>query len=171
MYWKTTYLSPVGELTLAEKDGCLAGLWIKGQKYYLASLDEDDVSVGDTPTLAKAKSWLDEYFAGRRPSILALPLAPRGTDFQRCVWQLLCHIPYGQTKTYGQIAEEAAALRGIPSSARAVGTAVGHNPISIIIPCHRVVGAKGRLTGYAGGLDKKIQLLAHEGADMARLCR
>lgn len=171
MYWKSTYMSPVGELTLAELDGCLAGLWIKGQKYYLASLREEELADRETPTLLRAKGWLDEYFSGRQPSILSLPLAPQGTAFQRSVWQLLCQIPYGQMKTYGQIAEEMAALRGGSPSARAVGTAVGHNPISIIIPCHRVVGAKGHLTGYAGGIDKKIQLLEHEGADIARLRR
>lgn len=171
MYYTTTYMSPAGELTLAEKDQCLAGLWLKGQKYYLSTIKDEPVQEKETVLLAKAKRWLDEYFSGRQPSILMLPLAPQGTAFQRTVWQLLCQIPYGQTKTYGQLAREAEALRGMPSSPRAVGAAVGHNPISIIIPCHRVVGAKGRLTGYAGGLDKKILLLQHEGADMTQLCR
>lgn len=168
MYYKKAYISPVGELTLVAKDDCLAGVWFKDQKYYLGSLKEESLLEQDTPVLDKTAKWLDEYFSGRQPSILMLPLAPQGTVFQRIVWQLLCQIPYGQTKTYGQIAKEVAELRGIPSSAQAVGSAVGHNPISIIIPCHRVVGAKGNLTGYAGGIDKKAMLLQHEGANITK---
>ncbi|MCI9156887.1 MAG: methylated-DNA--[protein]-cysteine S-methyltransferase, partial [Lawsonibacter sp.] len=113
--------------------------------------------------------WLDRYFAGERPAISELPLAPIGSEFRKEVWQVLCEIPYGETTTYGEISQKIAARRGLERmSAQAVGGAVGHNPISIIVPCHRVVGSNGSLTGYAGGLQKKIKLLTHEGVDMER---
>ena len=113
--------------------------------------------------------WLDRYFAGENPQISELPLAPSGSDFRQMVWKILCDIPSGQTTTYGEIAKKIAARTGRSTmSAQAVGGAVGHNPISIIIPCHRVVGTNGSLTGYAGGIDKKIALLELEGVDMTK---
>jgi methylated-DNA-[protein]-cysteine S-methyltransferase len=124
----------------------------------------------DLPAFAAARTWLDRYFAGEKPGIADLPLAPRGTAFQTAVWDLLREIPYGELTTYGALAQAVAARLGkARMSAQAVGVAVGRNPVSIIIPCHRVVGADGSLTGYGGGLPLKIRLLEHEGADMSRL--
>lgn len=158
-----SYISPLGEMLLAEQDGCLTGAWFLGQKYFPTEFP-DGVCRGETPVLALAKQWLDAYFEGKNPDPHALPLAPRGSAFRQAVWQILLEIPGGQTRTYGQIAAEMAARMGKPAmSAQAVGGAVGHNPISVIIPCHRVVGTDGSLTGYAGGIEKKKQLLALEG--------
>ena len=168
--YTTRYASPVGSLVLAERDGALIGLWMEGQKYFLGSLREETREWDDAPALSRAKGWLDRYFAGERPPIREVPLAPEGSAFRREVWEILCEIPYGETTTYGQISQRIAARRGLERmSAQAAGGAVGPNPISIIIPCHRVVGTNGSLTGYAGGLTKKIWLLTHEGVDMERL--
>lgn len=165
MIYTMRCISPLGELLLAERDGALIGLWIQGQKYFLASLREEMCENTDRPALNAARSWLDAYFAGERPEINKLTLAPEGSEFRRAVWKKLCGIPCGETRTYGAIARELANERGYESfSAQAVGGAVGHNPISIIIPCHRVVGADGSLTGYAGGVERKLWLLQHEGA-------
>ncbi len=162
-----TYDAPVGMLTLAAGEDGLKGLWIKGQKYFLGTLTSP-LREGANRHLDEAVAWLDAYFAGEQPPLDALTLAPEGSRFRQVVWQLLCQIPYGQVTTYGQLAKEAAKRLGKQRmSAQATGGAVGHNPISIIIPCHRVVGADGSLTGYAGGIDKKIALLEHEGVDMS----
>ena len=159
------YDSPLGRILLAAGEHALTGLWFVGQKYYPNSLTGEPVENAGHPVLRQATTWLDRYFAGERPGIASLPLAPAGSAFRREVWDILCRIPYGQVTTYGQIARELAARRGLASmSAQAVGGAVGHNPISIIIPCHRVVGTDGRLTGYAGGLERKEQLLRLESA-------
>lgn len=148
---------------MAEKDNALIGLWIEGQKYFPSTLKEERIPNDHSYVLKQTCEWLEQYFAGENPMISKLPLAPQGSEFRRLVWKILCEIPYGETTTYGAIAKQAAALRGAGSmSAQAVGGAVGHNPISIIIPCHRVVGSDGSLTGYAGGIDKKIWLLNHE---------
>lgn len=158
----TNYSSPLGLLTLAEEDGALIGLWLEHQKYYPAALDGIH---SPTPLLRQAANWLDRYFAGQCPDPRELNLAPKGSEFRRQVWEILCRIPYGETTTYAAIARELAARRGLPRmSAQAVGGAVGHNPVSIIIPCHRVIGTDGSLTGYAGGIDKKEWLLHWEGA-------
>ncbi len=160
MIFTWEYDSPLGQLTLAEENGALIGLWMQGQKYFPLDLEERRVL---TPTLALAAGWLDRYFAGERPEIAALILNPKGSEFRREVWDILCRIPYGGTTTYAAIAAEIAEKRGLPRfSAQAVGNAVGHNPISIIIPCHRVVGSHGQLTGYAGGLERKKWLLEWE---------
>lgn len=167
MIYTISYKSPVGELLLAEQDGSLIGLWNKGQKYYLGSVKET-FEEKDTPMLQKTKAWLDRYFAGEKPEITELALNPAGTDFQQQVWQILRDIPYGTTVTYGDIAKQMANRLGRQTmSSQAVGGAVGHNPISIIVPCHRVVGKSGSLTGYAGGMAAKISLLTHEGVNMA----
>ena len=166
------YASPVGRLVLAGKGSALVGAWIEGQKYFPGALPEEGREGEGLPVLEQAKGWLDRYFAGERPDVRELALAPEGSEFQKAVWEILCAIPYGETRTYGWIAKEVAVRRGLERmSAQAVGGAVGHNPISIVIPCHRVVGTDGSLTGYAGGLEKKIRLLAHEGVDVERFFR
>ncbi|MGN0078325.1 MAG: methylated-DNA--[protein]-cysteine S-methyltransferase [Coriobacteriales bacterium] len=159
------YDSPVGPLTLAAGDDGLKGLYFDGQRYFAGTLDAP-MEPGDNAHLAAARAWLDEYFAGGNPEIARLALAPIGGAFRQTVWQLLREIPLGQVRTYGEIAAEAAKRMGKErGSARAVGGAVGHNPISIIVPCHRVVGAGGNLTGFGGGIARKLQLLQHEGVD------
>lgn len=164
----THYRSPLGDMLLAEEGGALFGAWFQGQKYYPAAFPE--AKEQDTPTLDAAKAWLDAYFAGRRPDARSLSLAPHGSAFRQAVWQLLMEIPAGQVTTYGALAAKMAERTGRKTmSAQAVGGAVGHNPLGIFIPCHRVVGADGSLTGYAGGLDKKIQLLKLEGVDVGHL--
>ena len=166
MLYTTTYRSPLGEILLAGSDEGLTHLAFDGQKY--APQLTGAVTMPDHPVLAAARRWLDVYFAGRDPDFMP-PLHPQGTAFQEAVWQLLLKIPYGQTTTYGALAKEIARLPGrARMSAQAVGGAVGRNPIGIIVPCHRVVGASGSLTGYAGGLDKKIALLTLEGIDTSR---
>lgn len=169
MYYVTNYASPVGEITLAANEKGLAGLWIEGQKHFENTLPEEITYCEDNPILNLAKEWLDRYFAGERMKISGIPLAPEGNAFRQEVWKLLCNIPYGETTTYGEIAKKVAIKMGKERmSAQAVGGAVGHNPISIIIPCHRVIGKNGNLTGYAGGIDKKIRLLDIEGAKYVR---
>lgn len=164
MYYKTYYNSPVGLITIAGDGAYLAGLWIEGQKYFPGTVKEEMAVRNDLPLFGSVRSWLDRYFAGERPDAFELPLTLSGSKFRQEVWKLLCEIPYGETATYGEIAKKVAEKLGRSSmSAQAVGGAVGHNPISIIIPCHRVIGADGSLTGYAGGLDKKVWLLEHEG--------
>lgn len=124
----------------------------------------------DLPVFDAAKGWLDRYFAGKQPAISELPLRPIGGEFRQHVWRLLCEIPYGEVTTYGEIAQKVAVkMNKTTMSSQAVGGAVGHNPISIVIPCHRVVGTNGSLTGYAGGIGTKVKLLELEGADMSRL--
>lgn len=164
MIYTNHYDSPVGRILLAARDEALIGLWIDGQKDYLGSLHEEITENENDETFNRTKIWLDRYFRGEKPSVGDLYLAPVGSNFAKSVWKILCEIPYGETTTYGEIAARLAKERGLQKmSAQAVGGAVGHNPISIIIPCHRVVGKGGNLTGYAGGIDKKIKLLSHEG--------
>ena len=156
------YDAPYGRYVMAAEDGALTGVWLEGQKYFPSGLPEP--SDGEAEIFAHTCRWLDAYFASRQPDVSTLPLAPKGSAFAQSVWRLLLEIPYGQTVTYGQLAKRLAEQRGLSQlSAQAVGGAVGHNPISIIIPCHRVLGAKNQLTGYAGGLDVKTFLLKLEG--------
>lgn len=168
MYYTINYSSPIGSITLASDGENIVGLWMEGQKYYGGSIADEMMVKEDLPVFTSAKNWLDQYFDGARPVITDLPLAPIGGVFRQAVWKILCEIPYGECITYGDIAKRIAAQSNKSSmSSQAVGGAVGHNPISIIIPCHRVVGANGSLTGYAGGIDKKIKLLEHEGVDLS----
>lgn len=159
MIYKTEYNSPIGKLTFASDGNNLIGLWIEGQKYFASTVKTEMVERNELPIFQETKNWLDRYFRGEKPTISELLLAPNGSEFRQKVWKILCEIPYGEVTTYGDIAKKLGVSRML---AQAVGGAVGHNPISIIIPCHRVVGSNGSLTGYAGGLDLKIKLLEHE---------
>ena len=162
-----TYKSKLGDILLAADEIGLTGLWFEGQKYFANTLPDRHISQ-ETPILTEAKRWLDIYFTGKEPDFIP-PLHPTGSAFRQAVWQILLQIPYGQTTTYGEIAKKLAKMQNAPHmSAQAVGGAVGHNEVSIIIPCHRVVGTNGSLTGYAGGIDKKVALLTLEQTDMSR---
>lgn len=167
MIFTQQYQSPLGGILLAADEAGLVGLWFEGQKYFARTLPAEHCAQ-ITPVLTKAVRWLDQYFAGQVPDFTP-PLHPAGISFQQAVWKILLDIPYGQTITYGDIAHRLAARQGGKVSAQAVGGAVGHNEVSLIIPCHRVVGASGSLTGYAGGIDKKIKLLELEHTDMSHL--
>ena len=163
MQYISYYHSPLGKLLLAADQTGITGAWFEDQKYYAHGLDAEHTEK-DTPVLEDTKRWLDLYFSGKEPDFMP-PLHPSGTPFQMEVWDILRQIPYGTTMTYGAIAKEIARRRGLARmSAQAVGGAVGHNPVSILIPCHRVVGSDGSLTGYAGGIERKIKLLALEEA-------
>ena len=164
MIYTGRYDSPLGPITLAGEDGALTGLWFDGQKYFGAGLPSGTPE-GEPPVFRQVRAWLDRYFRGEDPGP-APPLAPAGTAFQRAVWEVLREIPYGRTATYGQVAQAAGRGLGRNTSPRAAGSAVGRNPISLLIPCHRVVGAGGSLTGYAGGLERKEALLKLEGAEI-----
>ena len=167
MEYTAHYDSPLGGITLATDGEALTGLWFDGQKYFAATLSPEHVEKA-LPVFEEAKRWLDVYFSGGVPDFTP-PLRMRTTAFRKSVWEILLSIPYGRTMTYGEIARRIAAQKGLTGmSAQAVGGAVGHNPISLIVPCHRVVGANGNLTGYAGGVGKKKRLLAMEGVDMAK---
>ena len=161
-----TLPSPLGRLTLAADGDALTGLWLEGQKYFRAGIP-DRAEEADLPVFRQAEAYLTAYFTGS-PLPPLPPMAPAGTAFQRAVWALLKEIPYGQLRTYGALAEELR-HRGTAAAPRAVGAAVGRNPISILIPCHRVVGTGGSLTGYAGGLERKRFLLELEGVDLTGL--
>ena len=164
MIYMGRYDSPLGPITLAGEDGALTGLWFDGQKYFGAGLPAGTPE-GEPPVFRQVRAWLDRYFRGEDPGP-APPLAPAGTAFQRAVWEVLREIPYGRTATYGQVAQAAGRGLGRNTSPPAAGSAVGRNPISLLIPCHRVVGAGGSLTGYAGGLERKEALLKLEGAEI-----
>ncbi len=159
------YNSPLGGILLAADEIGLTGLWFDGEKYFADNLPKVHTEQ-ETPILSETKRWLDLYFTGTEPDFLP-PLHPIGSAFRQAVWKILLQIPYGQTTTYGEIARQLAEQRGLTHmSAQAVGGAVGHNGISILIPCHRVVGTNGSLTGYAGGISTKVKLLELEKADM-----
>lgn len=187
--WRGEYESPVGRMVLVASQRGLVGAWFEGQKYFMRGvagevrpertavrLGSGVVAQQSGPRLASAVvrpecevlrlagEWLEQYFSGQTPTV-QVPLAPRGTEFQKLVWGLLRQIPYGQTATYGDLARQVAAQLGRAAmSAQAVGGAVGRNPISLLIPCHRVLGGHGELTGYAGGIERKKWLLTHEQA-------
>lgn len=165
MVYTTEYASPLGPITLACDEDAIIGSWFNGQRYFGNILPEQ-TEQKEQPLFADAKRWLDVYFSGRAPDFLP-PLRYNSTPFRKTVCEIMLTIPYGRTMTYGEIAAEIARQQGLEKmSAQAVGGAVGHNEISIIIPCHRVVGTNGSLTGYAGGIDKKGKLLELEQTDM-----
>ena len=160
------YNSPLGKITIASDGAALTGLWFDGQKYFGDTLPEQP-EIRELPVFIETKRWLDIYFEGKAPDFTP-PLSMETTTFRNAVWEIMLTIPYGRTLTYGEIAGRIAAQKGLSKmSAQAVGGAVGHNSISLIIPCHRVVGTNGSLTGYAGGIDRKVKLLALEKADMS----
>lgn len=168
MLYTSKYDSPLGSILLAADEQGLTGLWLENNRFFPNKLESQP---GETEDIRDAKRWLNIYFSGREPDFTPR-LHQKGSDFHRAVGEIMLKIPYGKTTTYGAIAKELAEQRGIARmSAQAVGGAVGRNEISIIIPCHRVVGSNGSLTGYGGGLDNKIKLLELEGADMSRLYR
>ena len=155
------YDSPLGGITIAANEAAITGLWFDGQKYYAENLDgEHEEKL--LPVFEEADRWLDIYFSGRAPDFLP-PLVMKTTSFRKAVWEILLTIPYGSTVTYGEIADKLVGRKGLlRMSAQAVGGAVGHNAISLMIPCHRVIGSNGSLTGYAGGIEKKRWLLEME---------
>lgn len=162
MQYTSKYESPLGGIMLAADETGLTGLWFEGQKYFARCLDKENERK-EMPVFEQAKKWLDIYFSGNEPDF-KLPLHFTGSVFQNEVWEILYQIPYGQTTTYGDVAKQLAKEKGLDRmSAQAVGGAVARNKISVIVPCHRVVGGNGSLTGYAGGIDKKIALLKMEG--------
>ena len=161
MQYTCKYKSPLGNILLAADKIGLTGLWFEGQKYFALYLDQEHEEK-ELPIFEQTKKWLDIYFSGKEPDFKP-PIHFTGSDFQNEVWEILYNIPYGQTTTYGDIARQLAKKKGLERmSAQAVGGAVARNRISIIVPCHRVVGGNGSLTGYAGGIDKKIALLKLE---------
>ncbi len=177
MYSICHYNSPLGGITLACDEEGLTGLWFDGQKYFGGGIlkggakkeqGAEEKEGKSSPVLEQTVKWLDLYFSGRKPDFTP-PLHLAGSEFRHAVWEMLLKIPYGQTTTYKELAGRIAEQRGIKTmSAQAVGGAVGHNPVSIIVPCHRVLGTDGSLTGYAGGIDKKISLLTLEKAVFTR---
>lgn len=168
MIYTSQYVSPLGAITLACDEEAVTGLWFNGQKHFGNSLPPDTQG-RERPLLKEAKKWLDIYFSGREPDFLP-PLRYDSTPFRKAVCDIMLTIPYGRTMTYGDIAARVAHQRGLEKmSAQAVGGAVGHNPISLMIPCHRVVGTGGSLTGYGGGIARKVKLLELEHVDMKGL--
>lgn len=165
MIYTDQYSSPLGAITIACDEEAIIGLWFNGQKYFGYTL-LGEIETKSQPLLEDASRWLDVYFSGREPNFLP-PLRYGSTRFRKLVCDIMLTIPYGKTMTYGEIAAIAAQKMGIPKmSAQAVGGAVGHNPISLMIPCHRVIGANGNLTGYAGGINLKARLLELENAEI-----
>ena len=166
VYYKTTIESPIGKITLGSDGESLIGLWTDGQRYFGDTIPEEAIIDDSLNVFNVTKEWMNRYFDKKKPQISELPLAPIGGEFRQTVWKMLTEVPYGEVITYGELARKIAKQRGIEKmSAQAIGAAVGRNPISIIIPCHRVVGANGNLTGYSGGIQIKLKLLQHEGVD------
>lgn len=166
MRYTAHYASPLGAITLISDGAALTELYFDGQKRIADTLDEKHTAK-TLPVFEETRRWLDLYFDGKDPNFLP-PLAPKGTPFRKKVWDILLSIPYGKTITYGEIAKNIAREQSSRMSAQAVGGAVGHNPIAVIVPCHRVVGTNGSLIGYADGIDKKVKLLTLEGINMTR---
>lgn len=162
MTFISKYKSKIGNITIASDGINLTGLWFDGQKYFLANV-EKEIEEKNLKIFDETKLWLDKYFLGEKVNPNELKLKPKGTDFRKTIWKILCEIPYGQITTYSKIGKLLVQRENKKNySAQAIGNAIGHNPISIIIPCHRVIGANGNLTGYAGGLEKKKKLLEIE---------
>ena len=160
--YKTYYTSPIGRILILTDANALLGLWLENQKYFGAGYDLEQAQEEETEVSRRVSAWLDAYFKGENPATDEIPLAPQVTEFRSKVLTVLQKIPYGQTATYSDILRDEYGKIG---SARAVGGAIGHNPISLLIPCHRIVGSDGKLTGYAGGLDKKAFLLKLEAGE------
>ena len=170
MHYIHHYDSPLGGITLASDGKALIGLWFDGQKYF-ADILEENYEEKYLPVFEQTEKWLDTYFSGKIPDFTPT-ISMKTTEFRKAVWEIMLTIPYGETMTYVEIADTLARKKGLDKmSAQAVGGAVGHNSISLIIPCHRVVGADGSLTGYAGGIDKKMKLLAMENGRIRRIRR
>lgn len=168
MLYKMYYNSPLGKLLLISDEENLKVLKLECSKFYNNCEDEKILENNSLDILNKTKIWLDKYFKGENPAINEIPLKPEGSEFRQSVWKILCDIPYGTTITYGEIAKKLSKSTGKKIGGQPVGGAVGHNPIGIIIPCHRVVGVNGNLTGYAGGIQNKIKLLELEKNDMSK---
>lgn len=163
MFYYTKYKSPIGLLTIISDENNIVSLQTENSKYPVKFDKAEIIEKDDVEVLESAKEWLDKYFKGQNPSISEIPLKPIGNEFRQLVWKLLCEIPYGKVVTYGDIAKKVAKIQNKEKmSAQAVGGAIGHNPIFIMIPCHRVIGANGNLTGYAGGIEVKRKLLELE---------
>lgn len=163
MYYSKHYDSPLGEIIMVSDGTALTALVFDKQKYYESEVPEDSIEKS-LSIFDETAAWLNIYFSGRNPDFMPA-ISLKGSEFRKEVWDILLKIPYGEVTTYGEIAKQIAKNRGISRmSAQAVGGAVGHNPISILVPCHRVVGTNGNLTGYAGGLEKKAELLKLEGS-------
>lgn len=164
MFYKTNYVSPLGNLEILCDDSSVKGIWFNQQKYYGSHYNLDEISLSENQVTKEVEIWLDSYFKGENPSLSHLNLAPDVTEYRKKVLDVLIEIPLGKTMTYKEIAEVLQKkYPNTKTSPRAVGGAVGHNPISILIPCHRVIGSSGLLTGYAGGINRKIELLVIEG--------
>jgi methylated-DNA-[protein]-cysteine S-methyltransferase len=170
-FYKTEYKSPLGNITICcNEQENIVGLWFENQKYFANNINGKITENNNLKIFIKIKNWLDKYFAGNKPNIKEIPIEFIGTKFQKSVWKILYKIPYGKVITYGDIAKQIAKKKSIPKmSAQAIGGAVGHNPISVIVPCHRVIGKNGNLTGYAAGLNKKKKLLQIEKVDINQL--
>lgn len=171
MIYKTEFESPLGRITVAGADDKLIGLWLENQDYFEATThgNEEIIRSDNLRVFTDTRNWLDKYFAKKKPDISELPLYLSGSDFRKSVWMILCKVQYGEVTTYGTVARKIANKKGIAKmSAQAIGGALAHNPISIIVPCHRVVGSDGSLIGYAGGIDRKIKLLEYEGVDTSK---
>lgn len=158
----------IGPLTIAGNGEAIVGCWFGNDRYFGYGVDGEMERDDSLALLVQARSWFDRYFAGEAPDPRELPLAARATSFQARVREAMLDIPYGQTGTYGDIAKRLEAETGRRQSARAVGGAVGHNPLCVLVPCHRVVGANGSLTGFGGGIEMKVKLLEHEGVDVSK---
>ncbi len=163
MYYSTNYESPLGEMLIVSDGEAICGVWFYGQKHFKSTVIGKTIHDDGLSIFKKAKQWFEDYFNGKNPQI-NFQLKPEGSKFRQKVWKILSEIPYGETLTYGEIASQISPNM----SAQAVGGAVGRNPISILIPCHRVLGSDGKLTGYAAGLDKKIELLKIENISTCR---
>lgn len=169
MLFKNEYSSPLGNILVVTDEQSVKGVWFENQKYYGASYDVSIMSTDETDCIKQVRKWLDDYFSCKHPKINSALLKPEVTPFRGQVLELLTEIPYGQTTTYQQLATQFEKRYGKKTSARAIGGAVGHNPLSILIPCHRVIGSNNELTGYAGGITRKIELLSLEQYDVSTL--
>ncbi len=170
MYYYNDYSTPVGKYRIVSDGNKLLGIWKHGQKYFCPNISDAKPTDSDMQIHKCTVNWLDEYFDGTKPEISSLPIQLSGSTFRKTILSILCEIPYGEVITYGEIAKQAAKkMNARTMSAQAVGSAVGHNPISIVVPCHRVIGSNGSLVGYAGGIATKLELLKHEGVEVSNL--